>query len=761
VDPIAAVRSQPGSRILAPRELTVESIEHMLRSALGEDVDEPFAQACHASTGGNPLLLAELLQELAEAGVAPCAANVEQIGVLGPRRVRDAVLRRLGRLTPPAQQLARALSLLGDGASLVSAAALSGLDEPGAVLAASELKASDLLADDPNLSFAHPIIRAAIYQSVLPAERAIRHAQAARLLRDLGSPAEQVAAHILLADQLDEPWVAEQLQLAADAALALGAPRSAIAYLEPALARAHSDSQRSGLLAQLGRADVLAGRPEAPAHLEEAIRATADTDVRARIAITLAQLLKFTGRAPAAVGVLDALEPVADEQLRQRVRIEALSNAHTSRAAHDLLEDRIAGLQDDGEEASTDWRQFELVFLALERVLDNRPVGEALDLLARAGPPVSSGEEQVVLPPGMITRGAVLMYCDRLDQAHGLFTEVIERSRTRGAMTSLVLGLGLRSEVGYRRGDLGQAVSDATEAFDLARRVAATTTILVLLPIGVLNGVAVEQGTSASELRGLLARTDENLEFDPPQASITAFMRARVLSALGESEQALDQLLSLAELGRTAGVGTPAYSPWRSAAALILRDLGDAAAAQRLAEEELELAQAMGAHRPKGIALRACGMVRSPPDVELLGRAVAELEQSSARLEHARALIDLGASLRRSGERVASREPLHQGYELAVRCQAGSLEERALSELAASGMRVASRGLTGPEALTPSERRVAELAARGQSNRDIAQALFITEKTVETHLGHAYDKLGVRSRHKLVDVLPMPDAALA
>jgi DNA-binding CsgD family transcriptional regulator len=99
---------------------------------------------------------------------------------------------------------------------------------------------------------------------------------------------------------------------------------------------------------------------------------------------------------------------------------------------------------------------------------------------------------------------------------------------------------------------------------------------------------------------------------------------------------------------------------------------------------------------------------------------------------------------------------LRNGLELAVRCDASRLAERARDELAASGARLSSVGLTGPESLTPSERRVADLAARGRTNRDIAQSLFISEKTVETHLGHVYDKLGVRSRHKLREILEEP-----
>lgn len=161
----------------------------------------------------------------------------------------------------------------------------------------------------------------------------------------------------------------------------------------------------------------------------------------------------------------------------------------------------------------------------------------------------------------------------------------------------------------------------------------------------------------------------------------------------------------------------------------------------------------MGAARAVGIALRAFGLVQSEPAVDVLADAVRVLGGTPARLEHARALIDLGAAMRRRGERAASRRPLREGHDIAFLCGAARLVEQARQELAATGERSPAPGMSGIASLTPSERRVAELAARGQTNRTIAQTLFVTEKTVETHLGHVYDKLGVRSRHKLGAVL--------
>ncbi len=132
------------------------------------------------------------------------------------------------------------------------------------------------------------------------------------------------------------------------------------------------------------------------------------------------------------------------------------------------------------------------------------------------------------------------------------------------------------------------------------------------------------------------------------------------------------------------------------------------------------------------------------------------LESSGARLELARALIDLGAVLRRDGRRARARELLRRGLELATRCGAERLAAYGRDELQATGARPRRIALSGVESLTPSERRVAQLAAGGDTNRAIAQALFVTEKTVEGHLAHAFDKLGVRSRTRLRDALGEP-----
>ena len=171
-----------------------------------------------------------------------------------------------------------------------------------------------------------------------------------------------------------------------------------------------------------------------------------------------------------------------------------------------------------------------------------------------------------------------------------------------------------------------------------------------------------------------------------------------------------------------------------------------------LVEEEVGLAHEFEVPRELGMALRVNGLVRGGDEgMARLEEAAGVLMRSQAPLERARALTDLGSALRRRGRRADAREPLREGLAIALRSGAAAVAQRAHSELIASGARPRRLALSGPDALTASERRVAELAARGLTNRQIAESLFITEKTVEGHLSHAYRKLDIGSRTQLSD----------
>jgi ATP/maltotriose-dependent transcriptional regulator MalT len=223
--------------------------------------------------------------------------------------------------------------------------------------------------------------------------------------------------------------------------------------------------------------------------------------------------------------------------------------------------------------------------------------------------------------------------------------------------------------------------------------------------------------------------------------------RGQAKMARGDAEGALKDFMSCGDIAVRAGVLNPVIAPWRSNAARALAATGDKSEAARLAEEELKLAEAFGAPAPIGRALRVLATVRDgQEELDILHSAVEILEGSQAALERARGFVDLGAALRRSGRLLDARPHLRSGLDLAERCGSKRLVERAKRETKAAGARPRRTALTGPDSLTARERQVATLAANGLSNKEIAETLVVTVKTVEWHLKHSYRKLGVSSR---------------
>jgi DNA-binding NarL/FixJ family response regulator len=196
------------------------------------------------------------------------------------------------------------------------------------------------------------------------------------------------------------------------------------------------------------------------------------------------------------------------------------------------------------------------------------------------------------------------------------------------------------------------------------------------------------------------------------------------------------------------------HPDWRAYGAIALARLGQREQAEQVADRQLERARSFGAPRALGTALRAAAAVKGGETaLGHLEEAVAVLEDSLARLVLAQVLADYGALLRELGRRRESRDPLRRAISLTDVCGAPVLAARARAELTAGGGRPPPAETEGVAALTPAERRVATLAAQGPTNREIAQTLFVTEKTVEFHLTHAYRKLGIRSRWQLTELV--------
>jgi class 3 adenylate cyclase/DNA-binding CsgD family transcriptional regulator len=756
------ITTDPLATVLRPGALSEEATGELTRQVFSGDVEPAFQAAVHEASGGNPLLARELANAVATEGLDPTAANARRLSDLGGQAVSRAVSLRLGQLSAQATRLAQAVAILGEDAELRHAAVLAGLDETTASDAATDLGRTEILHPREPLSFVHPVVRAAVYGQLSALEKGRGHAQAARLLADAKADPERVAGQLLHAPTDGDTWVVTMLREAARAALA-HAPDSAVTYLRRALKESHEE-ELADVLHELGAAEAMVAAPEALEHLEAARVATSDVRTRARIALELVGPIASTRQPPRkAVEILEAaIEELADENSALALELEnhLVGIARFQPDLYPAAGRRLERLRSLAPRLPLG--HIVLATLASESSRAGASMAEALQFAEKALAGGRLMQEQ--FDPAFIFAAGVLTASDRLDASHHLYGEALEDARRRGLVAQFCIASAFRSLVAIHRGALVDAVADAelclgvldSNRLEIIRPAAAGILAIALLEQGRLQ--AARDVLSAASVRG------SDIESYPHAWFFEA--RARLHLAEADANRALDGFVSLGQYLDGIGVRNPALIAWRSPAALALLALGRSDEARRYAAEELALARQWGAPRALGRSLVAAGLAEGGEDgIALLCEAVAVLEPSPARLQHAKALVELGSALRRANRRSEAREPLRHGLDLATTCGAAPLAERAETELLATGARLRRIALSGVDSLTPSERRVAQMAAEGNTNREIAQALFVTTKTVEVHLSSAYRKLGISSRSQLPKMLavepPIPSPATA
>jgi ATP/maltotriose-dependent transcriptional regulator MalT len=339
------------------------------------------------------------------------------------------------------------------------------------------------------------------------------------------------------------------------------------------------------------------------------------------------------------------------------------------------------------------------------------------------------------------------MYVDELDAAARALAAALATERARRSLITLTVAQHWSAVVAHRRGDLLGASAHA----DRARTACRTQDWTLYVPWMAANSalIAIDRG-DLETARAALGSDRDDEDADPIGHSLKLEARGRLAEAVGNSAEAEARFLAAGAILEGLGLVSPGFMSWRSAAALAAARLGHGKEAGELAAAELELARRVGGRRTLGIAVRACALL-GPPDraVALLSESATLLEGSGARLEHARSLAALGAAHRRAGERTAARGPLREALDTATRAGAEPLARQVRDELLAAGGRPRRPHVSGVGALTPMERRVAELAARSRTNSQIAHELYVTTKTVEWHLANVFRKLGVATRQEL------------
>jgi DNA-binding CsgD family transcriptional regulator len=663
--------------------------------------------------------------------------------------------------------VAQAVAILGNGAEVEQAASLASLDEQAAAEAAAALGRAEILEPREPLRFVHPIVRAAVYEDLAPAARARRHALAAQQLASAGAPAERVATHLLLAPPNGDPRTVATLEEAARAAAARGAPGGGAAYLSRALCESPPDDRRPELLSGLGFAELQLGDTAAIGHLEAALEATSDPRRRVDIAKALTMMLVMSGGTDETLPLIDRVTAelrASDPEMAQVVDAELTAHTFLLTAHADVepalrrrARARLGRLE--LREGTSSAERLARACLAFSHA---RAADSAEQTAAHSERGLAGGrllDDQGPGPGVFYALIGGLLAADRIDPAQRCLEHAAHAARSRGSVLGWTVAAGWLSHLAFHRGQLDDSEQQSRAVLAQLEELGWSTAVPVV--VAYLVDTLTERG-SANEAEDILRV--HGGEGEIPRGILNDYLlaaRGRLRIAAGRPAEGADDLLKYGRRIESWSLMNPRSLRYRSEAAAGLAAAGQEPEARRLLHEDLERARSWGTPRAIGTALAALAQLeRGDRGLELARDAVAVLERSPARLELARALIDLGSRLRRSGRRTDCREPLRRGLELAHACAATPLEEEALAQLAAAGVRPQRWRLSGVEALTPSERRVAELAAAGSSNREIAQTLFVTQKTVEVHLTHAYRKLDIRSRAQLGRALARDPSAV-
>lgn len=754
---VRELMSDPQRLSIKPRPLGDSAAAAMAHDRLRtEQHDDAFIDELVKITGGNPLLIDELLKELAAESVLPIAANLDRLRELGPRAASRSVLLRLSRLDPACLAVARALTIFGEGASDSLLAEFTELDDAETANAIAHNVRAEIFRPEQPLGFVHPLVREAVYRDIPAGERELAHMRAARQLEGIGASSERIAAQLINVPPRADQWVFEKLHHAGGIALSRRSVSSAVSYFERAIAEPPPRPERGAALRDLALAQALASSSDAPDNLLAAIEVADDPVQRGFLTVAAMRVFGLAQRNSTAVELAErALGELGPEHQALRERIEnglfSISLMDPAVRPFELLTEALDAPVDHGD--TVEARMYDGA-ACYGKMLRGDPASECVELAMRA----VSSDQLFEFDNGGFPLIGVMCTLAFADDERAL--EVCDRSLTyasRGSSSLFVpaVARSFKSLALILRGDL----QGAFELLELAKADVETFD----LKLGYTQ-VAAKLALACVE-QGDLARAERELAFGEPylvpgmQRLIWLGSKLHLLVEQSKNEEAVAvaELIEDAEMNPM--IENPGWVPWRSLKAEALDGLDRTKEALELAEREVETARRWGAPKALGRALRVHGQLLRRKGIAQIDESVEVLRGSPAILEYGWSLAAQGTALRHARKGVEAREPLGEALRIAARSGAIGLEKHVRDELAASGAAPRASDFRGLDALTPSERRVASLAVEGMTNREIAQTLFVTPKTVEVHLSNVYKKLEIKSRRELPSVFTPEPAA--
>jgi DNA-binding CsgD family transcriptional regulator len=658
------------------------------------------------------------------------------------------VLQRLQPLGAHAITLAEALVVVGDGGSLRHAAALAELPTDDAELVADAIEQARVLMSRQPVRFVHPLVADAIGAQIPAGRRSVWHRRVARLLVEEGDT-ERAVSHLLEVTPAGETWVIDLLRAEARRALTTGDGRSAAAMLARALREPPPAADRGRLLADLGEAELAAGLPSCVAHLREARQLAADPVGIERSARLLATALGVHGPVKLAGVVLEeALEALGQDDARSaRLQAELLTIAQASHPLAAQTKDQLeeAARAADGSSpadamllAALGYQQSLTWRVPAVSALENLAEAFDSDLIELAG---CDSNAVVMGGTGLILTGA-------WDLADHVFGQIADQARSLGSSRGLAHSLVLRARLALARGAFDDAEVDAQVAAGIT-----APAYPMLLPFALAEIVLALSARGEAEAAATMLADQQLADGDLPPTTPGTFLivaRMSLRRRLGDIDAAAADLARLDEFVVDRGTYPRG---WASEIVATLSACGRTEEALVVAGEHLDAAHRWGLPADIAEAMRSRAALCPTEALDLLRAAAEFVEHADVAWLRAPIYADLGAALRRANQRAQARPYLEEALDIAHRCGAIPLERHVRAELLASGARPRRLARTGVAALTPSERRIAQMATQGLSNSEIAQALFITRKTVEKHLGNCFVKLGISQRGDLGPLL--------
>ncbi|MFD9541358.1 ATP-binding protein [Streptomyces sp. NPDC060022] len=742
-----AIRLDP----LSPTETSV-----MAEGLLGSPPGPEFARRIE-ETGGNPLYVKELTVSLmrertltATSGTADLISVAEPDGI--PASLSAVIADRLGSLSEEAVELLRSATLLGSEFPLTDLAVVLGRPVRSLVATVEETVAADVLADGSSrLRFRHPLIREALYRSVPPATRAGLHLEVAQRLSAAGTPHVRVAGQLASIEGPLDRWSLDWL-IHAGPELRHQAPQLTADLLVRAQQCAGgSDPRRDTLEALLATiAFQLSRSDDVERAARQVLARTADARLAGEMTWVLAYSLLRSSRSSEALEILTQGPRRWQLDSVWKVRLAALRalTLYASGLPSQALPSARTALEEAKRLVDPLAIAYALLTLSLLAARD-RECEVALDAVEQAITVLGDAPE--FIDPSFVMRSLrirLLMVLDRYDDAAEEVAHVRACSG-RAAPARVAMVTVVVAELAFQTGRWDDCVTELNAVEDMSEQ-----RFMPVLVFGLRALVAVLRSRPRDARVQLARAARRTLDRRGPRSNEGYLLMARALLAEreGDPERGLSILAS--ELGEASAIDS-ARPLWLPLLVRLALALGNREAAERAgAVVERELAtDSRGVLR--AVHLHCQGLLGSEP--EMLVAAAEVYRSSGRRLPMALALDDAALLLARSGIEVRCRALAREAAACYHELGAAWLLTRLDSGLREYGIRrggasSSRRPVSGWGSLTPTEQRIARLAAEGLTNPDIADQLLSSRRTVQTHVSHILAKLGLHSRNEIARV---------